>query len=191
KVQRPNAEPDILQDLGLLEAFVRETAGRPAFRQVVDLPAVIEHLSGALRRELDFRQEAANIERMRSVVARFPRLGVPRVHEDILTARLLVMEEVQGVPIREAPGGDARRAAARPLLESYYRQVLTDGFFHADPHPGNLLWWNDRIYFLDLGMVGEMEPPARELLLLMLLAFWQEDTAFLADVLLVLAGDER
>jgi len=191
KVQRPGAESEILQDLGLLEAFAREAAGRPVFRQVIDLPAVIEHLSSALRRELDFRQEAANIERMRSTLASFPRLAVPRVHQDIVTSRLLVMEEVQGIPVRDAPPGEARREAARQLLESYYRQVLTEGFFHADPHPGNLMWWNDRIYFLDFGMVGEMEAPVRELLLLLLMAFWQEDGAFLADVLLVLAGDER
>ena len=66
------------------------------------------------------------------------------------------MEEMQGVPVREAPEGDARREAARQLLEAYYQQVLSDGFFHADPHPGNLMWWDDKIYLLDLGMVGEV-----------------------------------
>jgi len=190
KVQRPNAETEILQDLGLLEAFAQEAAERPVFRQVVDLPAMIEHLSSALRRELDFRQEAANIERMRAVLEPFPRLDVPGVYGDILTPRLLVMEEVQGVPVREAPMGEARREAARQLLESYYVQVLTEGFFHADPHPGNLMWWKDRIYFLDFGMVGEIEPEAKELMMLLLLAFWQEDSSFLGDILLMLAGDE-
>jgi predicted unusual protein kinase regulating ubiquinone biosynthesis (AarF/ABC1/UbiB family) len=190
KVQRPNAEGEILQDLGLLEAFGREAAGQPVFRQVVDLPAMIEHLSAALRRELDFREEAANIERMRAVLEPFPRLGVPRVYRDILTRRLLVMEEIQGIPVLDAPEGEARREAARQLLEAYYRQVLTEGFFHADPHPGNLMWWDGRVFFLDFGMVGEMEPAARELLLLLLLAFWQEDSAYLGDILLMLAGDE-
>jgi ubiquinone biosynthesis protein len=191
KVQRPNAEPEILEDLGLLEAFARQAAERPVFRQVVDLPAMIEHLSSALRRELDFRQEAANIDRMRAVLEPFERLAVPRVFHDVLTPRLLVMEEVQGVPLRQAPEGEARTEAARQLLESYYRQVLTDGFFHADPHPGNLMWWNDRIYFLDFGMVGEIDPEARELLMLLLLAFWQEDSGFVADIMLLLAGSEQ
>jgi ubiquinone biosynthesis protein len=189
KVQRPNAETEIVQDLGLLEMFSREAAGRPAFRQVVDLPAMIDHLSGALRRELDFRQEAANIERMRLVLEPFPHLDVPGVHGEILTPRLLVMEEIQGIPVRQAPEGEARREAARELLESYYRQVLIDGFFHADPHPGNLMWWNDKIYFLDFGMIGEIDPEARELLLLILLAFWQEDSSFLGEILLMLAGE--
>jgi predicted unusual protein kinase regulating ubiquinone biosynthesis (AarF/ABC1/UbiB family)/nucleotide-binding universal stress UspA family protein len=189
KVQRPTAERDILQDLRLLEMFAEQARGREAFEQVVDLGAVVDHLSTSLRQELDFRNEAANVARMREVVAPFPRLAVPHVHGDLSTARLLVMEEIQGVPVSEAPAGDARTEAARQLLESYYHQVLAEGFFHADPHPGNLLWCDDRIYFLDLGMAGQVEPGVRELLLLLLLAFWQEDDDFLADVLLMVAGD--
>ena len=84
----------------------------------------------------------------------------------------------------------ARKEAARQLLESYYRQILTDGFFHADPHPGNLMWWNERIYLLDLGMVGEIGPEMRELTLLLLMAFWQEDAAFLGEVVLLLGGEQ-
>ena len=190
KVQRPTARRDILQDLGLLERFADKTKHRPAFRQVFDMPAIIEHLSQSLRRELDFRQEAKNIERMRQVLEPYDRLDVPKVYTEYSTDRLLVMEEVQGVPIRQIPEGPERKEVARQLLESYYRQILQDGFFHADPHPGNLMWWNDKIYFLDFGMVGEVGPDLRELLLLLLLAFSQGDVAFLADVTLMLAGDE-
>jgi len=68
KVQRPTARRDILQDLGLLERFAEKTKHRPAFRQVFDMPAIIEHLSESLRRELDFRQEARNIQRMRGML---------------------------------------------------------------------------------------------------------------------------
>ncbi|MGH2677103.1 MAG: AarF/UbiB family protein, partial [Actinomycetota bacterium] len=190
KVQRPTARQDILQDLGLLELFAKKTAEREALRQVIDLPMIVGQLSESLRRELDFRQEAANLERMHGVLARFDRLDVPRVYTDWSTDRLLVMEEVQGVPIREAPPGDTRKEAARQLLESYYQQILVDGFFHADPHPGNMMWWKDRIYFLDLGMVGETEPETRQLMVLLLMAFWREDVPFLSDVVLMLAGAE-
>jgi ubiquinone biosynthesis protein len=191
KVQRPTAQRDISQDLGLLRLFAEKTADRPAFRQVVDMGAIFEHLSASLQRELDFRQEAGNIHRMEGVLTPYPRLAVPRVYDEFSSARLLVMEEIQGVPIRQAPQGEARTEAARQLLESYYRQILTDGFFHADPHPGNLLWWHDRIYFLDFGMVGELGPEVRELLMLMLMAFWQEDVSFLSDVVLMIAGEDQ
>jgi len=189
KVQRPTARKDIMSDLGLLELFAEKTARREAFQQVFDLPTIVEHLSDSLKRELDFRQEAANLERMHGVLAPFPRLEVPRVYGDYSTDRLLVMEEVEGIPIREAPEGEARRDAARQLLESYYQQILADGFFHADPHPGNMMWWHDRIYFLDLGMVGEVDPETRQLMVLLLMAFWREDVEFLSDVVLMLAGD--
>jgi predicted unusual protein kinase regulating ubiquinone biosynthesis (AarF/ABC1/UbiB family) len=125
---------------------------------------------------------------MHEVLAQFPRLAVPRVYDDYSTARVLVMEEVQGVPVREAPPGPARLEAARQLLEAYYHQVMAAGFFHADPHPGNLKWWNDTIYFLDLGMVGEVDAQVRELVLLLLLAFAQEDPSFLSEVVLMLAS---
>jgi len=191
KVQRPTAEDEILLDLGLLEEFARKAADRPAFRQLVDIGAIVEHLSASLKRELDFRQEAANIERMRAVLEPYTRLDVPLVHTQYTSPRLLVMEEIQGGPIREAPEGEARVEAARQLLESYYRQILTDGFFHADPHPGNLMWWQDKIYFLDFGMVGEVGPEVRELLVLLLMAFWQEDVGFLTDVVLMIAGGDQ
>jgi predicted unusual protein kinase regulating ubiquinone biosynthesis (AarF/ABC1/UbiB family) len=188
KVQRPTASDEILRDVALLELFAEQISGRDVFQRVVDVPAVVEHLSSSLRRELDFCIEAKNIERLREVLAPFSRLDVPLLYDRYTSSRLLVMEDIKGVPIREAPAGPAREEAARQLVESYYRQILTDGFFHADPHPGNLLWWKDRVYFLDLGMVGEVPPEVRELVLLLLMAFWQEDVPFLADVVLMLGG---
>src|SRR5438046_8557909 len=128
---------------------------------------------------------------MRGVLEPYPRLDVPRVYTEFSSSRLLVLEEIQGVAIRQAPESEARKEAARQLLESYYRQILTDGFFHADPHPGNLMWWQDTIYFLDFGMVGEVGPELREQLILMLMAFWQEDVPFLADVVLMIAGADQ
>jgi predicted unusual protein kinase regulating ubiquinone biosynthesis (AarF/ABC1/UbiB family)/nucleotide-binding universal stress UspA family protein len=191
KVQRPTARRDILEDLGLLELFAEKTKDRAAFRQVFDMPAIIEHLSASLRRELDFRQEARNIERMGQVLEPYSRLDVPHVYTEYTSARLLVMQEVLGGPIRDAPPGVERKEAARQLLESYYHQILTDGFFHADPHPGNLKWWNERIYFLDFGMVGEVEADVRELLLLLIMAFAQSDLHFLTDVTLMLSGGDQ
>ncbi len=186
KVQRPGAAEEIERDLGLFALFAEKAEGREALRGLIDIPAVVEHLSSSLRRELDFREEAANIERMREVLAPYPRLAVPSVHEELSSKRLLVMDEIVGIPVREAPHGDARREAARQLLEAYYRQVLREGFFHADPHPGNLLWADDCIHLLDLGMVGALDEQSRELVLLLLLAFWREDADFLTDILLML-----
>jgi ubiquinone biosynthesis protein len=103
KVQRPSARKDIMSDLGLLELFAEKTSGREAFQQVIDLPTIVEHLSDSLKRELDFRQEAENLERMHGVLGPFSRLEVPRVYAELSTDRLLVIEEIQGIPILDAP----------------------------------------------------------------------------------------
>ncbi len=190
KVQRPTAERQILEDLALLELFAEKAGNRPAFERVVDLPAVFAYLSESLRRELDFSIEAASIERIRPLLADFDRLNAPRVHLELSTRRLLVMEEVDGISVREAAPEDARREAARQLLSCYYQQVLGEGFFHADPHPGNLRWADGQVWFLDFGMVGELEPDVRLLLLLLVMAFWRDDAPFLAETLLMLSGPE-
>jgi predicted unusual protein kinase regulating ubiquinone biosynthesis (AarF/ABC1/UbiB family) len=187
KVQRPGAAEEIERDLGLFALFAEKAEGREALSGLIDIPAVVDHLSSSLRRELDFREEAANIGRMREVLEPFTRLDVPGVHAQLSSKRLLVMDEVVGGgPLRDAPPGAERKEAARQLLEAFYRQVLTEGFFHADPHPGNLLWADGKIWLLDLGMVGTIEDEPRGLLLMLLLAFWREDSDFLADIMLML-----
>ncbi len=191
KVQRPTAREEIMRDLALLELFAEKALGREGLRETVDIPALVQHLSGSLRRELDFLQEAANIERMRELLAPYGRLGVPRVYRELSTQRLLVLEFVEGVPIRDSEESPERREAARQLLESFYRQILVEGFFHADPHPGNLLWTGERIVLLDLGMVGEVGSELRELMIVLLLAFARNDPAFLAEAVLMLAGEEH
>jgi ubiquinone biosynthesis protein len=191
KVQRPQAEEEILRDLGLFELFAEKALKHEELRRTVDIPALVEHLSASLRRELDFGEEAANVERMRAVLERYDRLDVPRLYSELSTSRLLVLEFIDGVPILEAPDSDERLDAAHQLLEAFSRQILVDGFFHADPHPGNLLWSGEKIYLLDLGMVGELGPEVREVLIVLLLAFARDDPKFLAEAVLMLAGDER
>jgi ubiquinone biosynthesis protein len=190
KIQRPDARELIEQDLALLEVFAEKAAKRPSLKLVIDMEAVFQHLSDSLQRELDFRQEASNMERIGGVLGSFPRLAVPEVHHDLSTSRLLVMHDVGGGPIDTAPEGAPRREAARQLLESFYKQIMVDGFFHADPHPGNLMWQpeEERLYFLDLGMVGEVGAEMREQLMLLLMAFSQDDVGFLTDVTLMLAN---
>jgi predicted unusual protein kinase regulating ubiquinone biosynthesis (AarF/ABC1/UbiB family)/nucleotide-binding universal stress UspA family protein len=190
KVQRPSAEHQILEDLALLQLFADKVGNRPAFGRVVDLPAVFAYLSESLRRELDFSIEAASIERLRPVLDGYDRLNAPRVYPELSTRRLLVMEEVAGVSVSEAAPEEARHEAARQLLSCYYQQVLGEGFFHADPHPGNLRWANGEVWFLDFGMVGELDPDIRLLLLLLVMAFWRDDAPFLAETLLMLSGPD-
>jgi len=188
KVQRPTARADIERDLELLRAFARRADKREVIKRLVDVTGVVDHLSTSLVRELDFRVEAESLTRMQDVLRSYSRLGVPTLYAELSTGRVLVMEEISGVPIEAVPAGAARTEAARQLLESYFHQVIGAGFFHADPHPGNLVWRDDRLYFLDFGMVGEIDDHTRELLMLLLFALWRNDPGLLADVSLLLSG---
>ena len=189
KVQRPEARALIEQDLALLKVGAKTVGSAATVKRYIDLPAVFEHLSTSLQQELDFRREAANAERLRAALAGFTRLAVPEIHSGISTARLLVMQDVGGAPLAEVPEA-LRHETAKQLLEAFYKQILIDGFFHADPHPGNLMWQptEQRLYFLDLGMMGEVDPETRELLILLLMAFWRDDAGFLTEVILMLSG---
>jgi ubiquinone biosynthesis protein len=196
KVQRPDAKALITEDLALLEVFVEQVGAHRGVRRLIDVPAVFDHLSRSLQRELDFALEGRNAGRLRAALDDFPRLGVPAVYTDLSTARLLVMRDVAGVGASEVPTGAVGRQTAHQLVESFCKQILIDGFFHADPHPGNLMWQSaeQRLYFLDLGAVDEVDPDMREVMILVLTAFWQGDAGFLSDAILMLSdtrgGDE-
>jgi predicted unusual protein kinase regulating ubiquinone biosynthesis (AarF/ABC1/UbiB family)/nucleotide-binding universal stress UspA family protein len=188
KIQRPEARGLIEQDLALLQLFAEKVGARLEVWRVMDVKAVFGHLSASLQGELDFRREAQNAERLRTALVGFPRLAVPRIHAEYSTERLLVMQDVGGVRTADMATGPIRQETARQLIESFCKQILIDGFFHADPHPGNLMWQpaEERLYLLDLGMVGEVGVDIREVMILLLLAFWQKDADFAIDLLLML-----
>jgi len=192
KVQRPTAAALVDQDLRLLQMALRPAARSRRVRRVIDLPSLVEQLSTSLRAELDFGEEAANLERMAEILQTYGRVAVPDCWTNLSTPRLLVMDEVVGgVPLSEAPPGEARTEATRELLQVYYRQVLEEGFFHADPHPGNLLWAGEKIWMLDLGMVGTLDAQTRRHLMLVMLSFVEGDVDLLVDVALDLAGADE
>jgi predicted unusual protein kinase regulating ubiquinone biosynthesis (AarF/ABC1/UbiB family) len=190
KVQRPTAAELVEQDLTLLEGIVRQMARVDRLRKVIDIESVVGQLGDALRAELDYREEADNLERMADALKRYSRLATPACHRQLSSARLLVMDEIDGVPVLSAPPSPERTEAASQLLQAYYQQVLEDGFFHADPHPGNLLWADGKVWLLDLGMVGVVDAHARRQLMLLFLAFAQHDAHLLAEVSLDMAESD-
>src|SRR5262249_14383204 len=121
KVQRPGQRRQIRRDLGLVGMFAEKSESREALRRIVDLPAVVQHLSESLQRELDFELEGANIEHMHEVLAPFSRLDAPAVHHRFTTKRLLVMEFIPGTPVREAPQGPERKGAPCDLAAALDR----------------------------------------------------------------------
>jgi predicted unusual protein kinase regulating ubiquinone biosynthesis (AarF/ABC1/UbiB family) len=167
KVQRPGIGRIVRIDLRTLR-FVLGVVRRlvPAANEITDLDMLYREFSRTVAEELDYRQEARNAQRFAAMFADDPLVRVPSVIEEHSTRHVLVLEWMDGVKVTDFPALDAagvdRKELADRLAGTYFRQVLEDSFFHADPHPGNILVQPDasgaRIVFLDFGMMGTITP---------------------------------
>jgi ubiquinone biosynthesis protein len=187
KVQRPEAREDVAGDLhafaDIAEFLDRHTrTGRPA-----PFGDVVEEFRRTILEELDYRREARNLLTLRENLASFHRLVIPAPIDDYSSSRVLTMEFVSGRKITSLSPVvlvdiDAHRLAD-DLFRAYLRQVIIDGFFHADPHPGNVLLTDDgRLALLDLGMVSRLDTVRQEQLLKLLLAIAEGQGDRAADV---------
>lgn len=147
-----------------------------------------------MRRELDYRTEAANARRLRRNLAEDRTVHIPRVYDELTTSGVLTEQFVTGMRITDAAALDAarinRRKVAHDATDSLLRMVLVDGFFHADPHPGNIEIRGGKIILLDLGMTGRLDARTRVALKQMLFAVAKQNSADLADALLRFAGTD-
>jgi ubiquinone biosynthesis protein len=158
KVQRPGIAPIIRADLELAAWFAAQFHQRVDALKPYDLPAVVEAITEGVNRELDFLHEARNQQYFNTLNPDPSHVFAPEVLLDLTTSRVLVMELVEGRPADAAPldPGVARELAAQGA-RSLMHQVLVTGFFHADPHAGNVLVTADhRLCFLDWGLAGNL-----------------------------------
>ncbi len=158
KVQRPGIAKSIRADLDLAEWLANQLHHRIEALRPYDLPAVVEAVREGVERELDFRGEARNQTYFNTINPDGERVFAPTVYSAFTTAKVLVMDHIEGQPVGAdvAKLGNAGEIAAAGA-QSIVRQVLIDGFFHADPHAGNVLVTPDgRLCFLDWGLVGHL-----------------------------------
>ena len=166
KVQRPDIQEDIATDLEIL-ADLAHLLKNTSLGELTDPEAIVEDFAFTLYNELDYRREGRNADRFRANFAGESHLYIPRVYWEISTRRVLVLERIHGikiddVPALEAAGYDRHRIAlhsARIIV----KEVLEDGFFHADPHPGNFVVMPDEVIgAMDFGMVGYLREGDRQ-----------------------------
>jgi predicted unusual protein kinase regulating ubiquinone biosynthesis (AarF/ABC1/UbiB family) len=168
KVQYPGVAATVQQDVKNVKALLRIFTGiaRDVMRQDVDQAEVAAELEARLHEELDYRREAANLQRFRKLLADDPEVRIPRVYPKLSTGRVLTMELLEGYPIQDvlAPGVDQELKdwVAEKLFTLHWRQVLEFGVLHTDPHPGNyLITHHPRLGILDFGSVRVFEPAIR------------------------------
>lgn len=175
KVQRPNIREQIVEDLEALGQMAEFLDTHTELGQRYDFGNMLQGLRSSLLRELDFKLEANNLITFGENLREFDRIVIPEPIETFCTSRVLTMEYISGKkitdlsPLRlmeiDGPG------LARELFRAYLKQILLDGFVHADPHPGNVfLTDDDQIALLDLGMVARLLPGFRDNVLRLMLA---------------------
>jgi len=175
KVQRPNIREQIVEDLDALGEIAHFLDSHTELGRRYDFENMLVQLRKSLLRELDFRVEATNLLTLGRNLAEFEEIVIPEPIEDFTTSRILTMEYISGKkitalnPLRllEIDGP----SLAEEFFRAYLKQLLIDGIFHADPHPGNVfLTDDDRIGLLDLGMVSHLSRGFQDNLLRLLLA---------------------
>ena len=175
KVQRPGIRRQVFDDLEVLESLAERLEAHTEQGRLFAATDLLGQFRRSLLDELDYRKEASNLVRLRGIVAGRDRLVVPAPYDDYTTGRVLTMERVRGRKVTELSPlfrlDIDGHALARELFDAYLDQILVEGFFHADPHPGNVLLTDDgRLGLIDLGMVARVTPEMRDRLIRLLLA---------------------
>jgi ubiquinone biosynthesis protein len=189
KVQRPGVRARLDKDLEALTELADAISKYSEFGRRYQLTQIIATLRQTLVRELDYRTEAQNARILSHNLTGFKRLVVPKPIDDFVTSRVLTMEYLSGVKITDVSPAVLieldREELADDLFQAYLHQVLVDGIFHADPHPGNLsLTRDNRIGLLDFGMVVRIPPGLQRNLVKLLLAISEgrgDDAARIAE----------
>lgn len=187
KVQRPHIQEQIREDFAALEEIAKVLHRHTDFGQRHELLKVLEEFETTIAHELDYRREASNLVTISRNLREYKRIRIPQPVNDYTTHKVLTMDFIEGTKITElsplTPLDLDGKRLAEELFQAYLKQVLVDGTFHADPHPGNIFLTTDhRIALLDLGMVGYTTPTMQESLLKLLLSVSEGDSDQAADV---------
>ncbi len=167
KIQRPGIREIIETDIAILNAIVRLMLKYIPESRYFNPQGIVNEFSRSVRKEIDFVAEARNAMRFRKNFEGDDNVCIPVVYSDLLTEKVIVMERLEGVRIDDIEGIDAlgidRKEIAQKGVNVYFKMIFEDGFFHADPHPGNIFVMNDgRIGLIDFGIVGWLTPEMME-----------------------------
>jgi len=174
KVQRPGLREQVLADLEALADIARFLHQRTDFCSRYGVDLMFEEFRKSMLRELDFRQEAMHLFTLSANLREIEEIILPQPIIGYTTSRVLAMEFIPGTKVTELTRLARRELDGERLVDAlfraYLKQILRDGLFHADPHPGNVFLVGERIALIDLGMVARLAPAVQERLLQMLLA---------------------
>jgi ubiquinone biosynthesis protein len=192
KIQRPDIVPQIEADLTIIREVARLLENTASWAKNYGAVDIIDEFARNLRDELDYRNEGRNADRLRRNMARINGVHIPIIYWDFTTTRILTMEFIDGVKITNLKALDEAHVNRAVLVNTFMRsmihQLLIDGFFHGDPHPGNVfvLLQPAEVVFLDLGMMGRLAPDQRTEIINLLQALQKQDATEIVRIAMVL-----
>ena len=187
KVQRPGVQQVMAQDIDIMRSIARHANRFMGDEPILDLADVVEELWLSFREETNFLMEAHNLEDFFEYNRAVKPVSCPRAYLSLCTEHVVVMEYVEGISISKPDelrdNGYDLAHIGRVIVDNYARQVLDDGFFHADPHAGNIIMRDGIVFFIDLGMVGRISSHVRSILKDIIFSVAEGDTPKLKDAL--------
>ena len=189
KIQRPNIKETMADDIALLRKASGILQLATGTSEILDLQTILDELWRTSQEEMNFQKEAAHLETFYQNQKEIKYASCPKVYESFTTNEMLVMEYIDGIRIDDSAaltenGYDIREIYAK-TAENYCKQILEDGFFHADPHPGNIWISEGKIFWLDLGMMGHLSSYYRRVLQNAITAILQNDIYALKNAVLL------
>jgi len=194
KAQRPHIRSSVERDLRIINNLAHTAENFSEWGKAFHAVDLAAGFGGSIQEELDFRVEARNTTTAATFIQPDSSILVPRVHTNLSTSRLLVLDLMDGVPLRDTEkltveAGLDRHALARDLLRFMLHQIMVDGVFHADPHPGNVLVLRDgRIALIDWGSVGRLDLLQQAGMRSLLIALYRQDASGLRSALMEIAA---
>ena len=167
KVQKTNVQEIVETDLAIMRFIANESERFDTSFKHLNLPAIVHEFDRSIQKEMDFDNELMNIRHMNDNFKYNDKIIVPVTYQDYSTEKVLTMEYVEGVKLSEVIVGDDPKynkiLIADRIVRSYFQQIFVDGFFHADPHPGNIFITDDNaVCFIDFGMMGVLDEEFRQ-----------------------------
>jgi ubiquinone biosynthesis protein len=189
KVQRPYIRTEMKSDIGIMQNAARIVTARSDYVKSIDLAGMLDQFGGSVLTELDYTGEAYNAMRLAKGLEGIPGIRMPEIYPALSTSKVLTMDFIKGVKVSnveaiQAAGLDCE-ALGLTVTRAVLKQLLIDGFFHADPHPGNVLvnLQTGDITFIDCGMIGELDVQQRLNLIQLIFAIQSTDVTSMGQIL--------
>ncbi|MFW6309007.1 MAG: ABC1 kinase family protein [bacterium] len=189
KIQRPKIQKKSKVDMEILYNLAEIAKERELFPDFIDPVDFVTEFRDSLMKELDFRREVSNMDKFRNNFADNPQVKIPHVYKDLSGDRLIVMEEIKGIQLNEINPENVSEVDTKSLADLgarvFMKQIFIDGFFHADPHPGNIfIVEQDKLAYIDFGLVGQLTDEVKTQFSILFFALMYKDSGMIVDIIM-------